>query len=336
MIGNEEIMKFVEDHQIYPHCKVDEYFKFKKVQDKKIPYAPVSAKKQIPTIIKSIYHRPGSFEYNQLFQVLSKHINLVDYPRLVKYVINGDHNDLDIYYKIREIYNEYMGKKETLHPKSKNIRYRKCSSFLLNSEDIAYHLKPFFKNTTNVEYLDLGCGQCIKTKMVGEILDIPDKNTYGADIESWGEYKDEIREKNINFIGLQINEPFPIESNKFDLVTALMVLHHVENLDLFLRETNRILKKGGIFFIKEHDAMTNFDKMLIDIEHGLYEVTMRNNSDYFNSYYGVYYDKIEWSVIIEKYGFEYIHTYYYYPSVYENIVPTRYYFGIYRKINNIS
>ena len=50
-----------------------------------------------------------------------------------------------------------------------------------------------------------------------------------------------------------------------------MVLHHVENIDNLLREMNRIVKKGGFIYLVEHDTFTDIDKMLVDIEHALYE-----------------------------------------------------------------
>ncbi|MHB1117942.1 MAG: methyltransferase domain-containing protein, partial [Minisyncoccota bacterium] len=44
-----------------------------------------------------------------------------------------------------------------------------------------------------------------------------------------------------------IQDPFPIESEKFDVVLSMNVLEHVYGFDNVISETSRVLKKGGIF-----------------------------------------------------------------------------------------
>ena len=212
----------------------------------------------------------------------------------------------------------------------------KCDRNVLHAQMMFYHIKKHIKNLHIDNYLDIGCGECIKTKYIGELLGLPNNKIYGADIETWGGYNEETRDtKNINFIKLIPNEPFPIDSNKFSLMSAFMVIHHIENLNLFIREMNRCLKMGGYIVIREHDTINNMDKMLADIEHGVYEVAQRNNLNYFDNFYSHYYDWVELDIIFFRYGFEYIYADYEYSSVYANISPTRYFYAIYKKIKDI-
>ena len=114
-----------------------------------------------------------------------------------------------------------------------------------------------------------------------------------------------------------------------------MVLHHVKNLNTLLSEINRIMKMGGFFIIKEHDAFTNIDYMLMDIQHAMFSIVERQETDYKNVYYAKYYNWIEWDLIIQEYGFQYYHGAYDSNSIYFAMGPTRHYYTIYKKVRNL-
>ena len=44
----------------------------------------------------------------------------------------------------------------------------------------------------------------------------------------------------------------PYENNAFDLVTSRIAPHHFENLNLFIRESVRVLKPGGLFAVVDN------------------------------------------------------------------------------------
>lgn len=50
-----------------------------------------------------------------------------------------------------------------------------------------------------------------------------------------------------NLVKLNLEEPFEIEKESFDCVTCFSVLEHIYNYENVIRESHRILKKGGIF-----------------------------------------------------------------------------------------
>ena len=99
-------------------------------------------------------------------------------------------------------------------------------------------------------------------------------------------------------------------------------------------ELIRILKKNGMFIIREHDCNEKYLDKLIDIEHGLYAVTVHNDQTFYKEYYGKYRDWIDWNIILTRSGFEYIHHNYVLSPTY-SITPTRSFYGIYKKIKDL-
>jgi len=325
----------------YPKCKLREYITLKKNIDL-IPYASVKSKQQVNTIIKYANTKTGMIAYHRLFSLLGKFIHVKDYPKLMQHVIDKE-NDEEVYLELRKYLKNYLrkstkeGDKKNLPADRKSIHHvqYKCDRNILHAQMMFYHIRQHIKGAVIDNYLDIGCGDCIKSKYIGELIGLPIEKIYGADIEAWGGYSDKTRDKDINFIKLVPNEPFPVDSGKFSLISTFMVIHHIKNLNLFMRELNRCLKMGGHIIIREHDTINNMDKMLADIEHGIYEVTYRNNLNYFDEFYSYYYDWVELDIIFFRYGFKYVYADYEYSSVYANISPTRYFYAIYQKIKNL-
>ncbi len=57
-----------------------------------------------------------------------------------------------------------------------------------------------------------------------------------------------------------------------------MVMHHTEKKDEMIKEAYRVLKKGGILYVRDHDALREGDKILIDIEHILWRMQTNDKS----------------------------------------------------------
>jgi len=56
-------------------------------------------------------------------------------------------------------------------------------------------------------------------------------------------------------------ENIPFEDNSFDIVFVRQTLHHAQNLQKFINEAHRVLKKGGIFFsVRDHVIYNKKDK----------------------------------------------------------------------------
>ncbi len=158
-------------------------------------------------------------------------------------------------------------------------------------------------------YLDVGCGNTgLKTKVVGEKLG--SKEVWGTDIPKWMG-KVVVKDMPINFKFVSDDGSLDFESGKFDIVSCFMVLHHIERgatqphydktaadnkREKLIAECARCLKPGGILIIKEHDACSASDHMLIDIEHILYTISHYGATDikkYINEYYAEYMNYLE-------------------------------------------
>lgn len=338
-ITYEDINKYFERDNSRSECKKNEYVNIIKNRDR-IKYYTIASKNQIGYIMKISNNIQTFGAYQRLLPIITKFVHIENYHNFIKSIIGK--NDEEIYGRIYKYINSNISRKvkrKILRPYEDNYNLGKCKKYLMTSESAVHFLKNTIGNiyyNLNYMYIDIGCGNCSKTKIIGESLGLSFDNVYGADIDTWGNFNESNRNKNINFIPLEVDKKFNIDNGKFDLVSLLMVLHHVKGLDFFMNEINRITKINGYVFIREHDVMTNLDRMLCDVEHAMYEVGMRNNKKFFQEYYGEYKNIIEWNILFDKYGFNHIRSNFQFDNLYANISPTRYFYSIFQKISNIS
>lgn len=317
----------------FPICKIIEYKNSIKYNFKK-NYQHISSDRQITALINISRTKRGMKIYHRLLQLLAKKIYVDDYNNFLKTILEKDANG--IYKKDSQLYallKKY--KRGGFSSECDKIMIRAQLYHCIVYENILKRDKDFKLNN----YLDIGCGDCKLTHKFGNMLGLSNKKIYGADISTWGSYTKEERKKlPINIIDLEEDKPLPITNNKFSYITTFMMLHHVRNLKLLLSEINRILRKGGYLMIRDHDASTYADYMLIDIEHLLYEAVerdLKNYKKYYKKYCGNYYDIIEWSYLLHLYGFEPVYISYISDSIYFEMNPTRAFIGIYKKTKNV-
>lgn len=202
---------------------------------------------------------------------------------------------------------------------------------LLNDLDGRFHVLP----PGHIDYLDVGCGDGAITAALHKLIEGP----------SGGErtiktYCMEPRPRKRE--GIEYGGDWPNE--KFDLITAFMVLHHVgspvgssvgspvEGLDDMLKKLHRMLKTGGHFFIKEHDITSPAVAMLVDVEHAMFvrcageKMTVDEAPRHYMNMHA--YDNS-----LEKFGFKKIWTDYYYTSpANRQQSATRAWCGLYKKM----
>lgn len=97
-----------------------------------------------------------------------------------------------------------------------------------------------------------------------------------------------------------------LEDDSFDCVCSLHVLHHCDQVVTTLKELYRVLKSGGLLFLREHDAFDKEDHVAIDIEHLLYEVVCRRNEMAMRSYFGTYFNRRYLYSMLSEVGFKFI------------------------------
>lgn len=88
--------------------------------------------------------------------------------------------------------------------------------------------------------VDLGCGDGRLTLLFADKA----KAEKIVGVEP-GKIKRFINNKKIKVISANLNHPLPFKDNSFDIVVSHFSLEHLYNIDVFIKESKRILKKGG-------------------------------------------------------------------------------------------
>ena len=66
--------------------------------------------------------------------------------------------------------------------------------------------------------------------------------------------------------------PLPFPDGSLDVVSVMMVMHHVRGVEGLMAEVQRILKPGGVLLLREHDCDIPELGVIIDLEHGLHQL----------------------------------------------------------------
>ena len=150
--------------------------------------------------------------------------------------------------------------------------------------------------------LDYGCANGTITKELAKNLNV--SQIYGADIK-------DLINPDFNFILLKDNNFMPSIKNKsIDFINASMVLHHVKDIDVTLKEFRRIISDNGIIVVREHDCRNTSFSTFLDILHGLYSVVWSEpmeDPDFVNTYEAYYKSYETWDKLFRIYGFQKIY-----------------------------
>lgn len=185
---------------------------------------------------------------------------------------------------------------------------------------------------SSFKYLDFGGGNGELTSSIARYLKLNKEQVFVSDVQSWFGTQNVLEyQKNVTL--RYITTSFlPFEDESLDLVSAFQVFHHIKNMDTTLKEINRILKVNGILLIREHDCDNNGTRTLIDLDHTIREVCIKDdiNIDILHDYDDKYYGMDELSNLIQKYNFTSSSLKYSNPRG-----PTRYYYKIFKKTSNL-
>lgn len=238
----------------------------------------------------------------------------------IKYYFNAlkqETYDKKIYDKLHEIVFSKNGSK---NEKSDNSSFDK-------SEYVATQIMTFLKGKLKTRihsYLDIGCAEGSLTIALGEKLKLAPLNIYGCDIRDIG------ISKKFQFSVIK-NNILPFENNSISLISVIMVLHHIEDLELMLNEIFRVLEPGGYLLIKEHDCNSSEFSNFIDIVHGLYSLSLSNPIEDFTfceNYYANYKSEYMWKKILMKNRYDHS-SYYVFPKFRNSL--QRWYYSLLRK-----
>jgi ubiquinone/menaquinone biosynthesis C-methylase UbiE len=147
----------------------------------------------------------------------------------------------------------------------------------------AFALRKSLETDQLFDILELGCGTGKNT----EWLISKAKHLIGADFsdDMLAQAKSKITADNVEFRQMDLRETWRFSDDQFDLITCSLALEHIENIEFIFSEANRVLKKGGRFYIGELHPFKQYagTKARFEIESGTFELEcfVHNISEFF-------------------------------------------------------
>jgi SAM-dependent methyltransferase len=124
------------------------------------------------------------------------------------------------------------------------------SAFELNSKNVLGLARTAVQGIPHPQVCDLGCGDGVLTRRV--ITALPGSACHVVEI-----YPPNVATARGNGFCVtesDLNGPLALPSSTFDLVLSNQVIEHLYDTDLFLQESNRILKPGGTIITSTENA----------------------------------------------------------------------------------
>ncbi len=208
------------------------------------------------------------------------------YKNQVAILVNSNMNDLEIFKELRGIYSKI--------PSNDNFNRAKQRVRELQSIN-------FFDTVKSINtVLDFGGQTGIFGKEISNILGASSVTV--SDIANWfGNTYTGVSGVNQVFLNTY---SLNFDTESFDLILCFQVLHHIKKWDTTLKELYRICKKGGYLLIREHDCNSEEMRVIIDLEHSLYECSIQDAGyQYLQNYYANYFTQNQLNSEIVKAGF---------------------------------
>ena len=97
-----------------------------------------------------------------------------------------------------------------------------------------------------------------------------------------------------------------IKDESIDLITCHIGLHHCPNelLDGYLKSIHRVLRKGGMFILRDHDVKTPEMATFVSLVHTVFNLGLNVSWEINQSEFKSFKPIEEWSKIISGYGFK--------------------------------
>ena len=199
----------------------------------------------IYSVMNYIYAKFGPFKYKiNVKKILSRKISDAKFYELLRRAYTNDLAQIDEFRK-----KTYRTKQITQKIKSidkvikDHLNDFKCVKILdIGTEDVNYILELEQITKCTVTGLNIASGYS-------------HYNTYEEAVKSG---------KIVLYDGVNI----PFKDNEFSLVTIISVLHHVKDIDAFMKEICRVTQN---IYIRDNDMSNITAKYIVDIQHELYE-----------------------------------------------------------------
>ena len=150
--------------------------------------------------------------------------------------------EIEKFSKIAEEWWNPNGKFKPLH-KFNPIRIEYIKNNIIKD----FNLKLSDKPLKNIDILDIGCGGGLLSepmyRLGANIVGI-DASKKNIDVAKFHAKKNKLK---INYITAS---PETLKNKKkFDVILNMEIIEHVEDIDLFIKESSKLLKKNGLMFV---------------------------------------------------------------------------------------
>jgi SAM-dependent methyltransferase len=280
---------FINKNESLTMCQKDTILNYHNLINRIVP--PTNSDNQIKTLFDYIQSSDNIEQYTRLYILIQFFAGNALTRRIMDTLTTRLMSDREIVSIIA-----MNGIKIDLRPE-----YRKCNKWNYAIQSLSKNYITDFKiNPSKIQYLDIGCGNANKTKLFHKYMNIPANNVHCTDILTWGPYGESKTKIPFPFEPI-INGHLNYPNNSFDFITCMFTLHHINAMEDFIDEIHRILKPNGKIMIIEHSAYTDYDKILIHIQHLLYSALYDSRPDYIeNPDYINLFNMYEWDFIMSK------------------------------------
>lgn len=134
----------------------------------------------------------------------------------------------------------------------------------------AYWRRYLKKLKTQGKLLDIGCGIGLFLMRMQDIYE-----SYGVDISDYAVEQAKRTAVKAKIICSNVTQ-LPFENEFFDIITAFDTVEHLKELDLFFKNTGRILKSGGLLIISTPNPESLGAKIKKNTWHGVRDTTHIN------------------------------------------------------------
>lgn len=137
-------------------------------------------------------------------------------------------------------------------------------------EAIALRKSVFVSQPSNV--LEIGCGTGKNTEWLVSKAERLIAADFSAEMLAKARVK--IKAENVEFRQFDLREDWDFAESEFDLITCSLALEHIEKIDFVFAQANRVLRRGGRFYIGELHPFKQYlgSKARFEVDSGVFEL----------------------------------------------------------------